>query len=121
MQPDGDDHRVRTPAVHFAHDPERRLFAQVHDVCKCIFDGRPVIKHQQQPGHRLDQEKEEGRSSHAPRVAHAHAGAADFDGMQMENERAEDREDPFAVRVGDADPENGFPDLRIDDAFLQSS
>ena len=107
--------------MHFAHDPERCLFAQIHDVGKGIFDRRPVIKHQQQAGHGFDEEEEERRPAHAPGVTHAHAGAADFDGMQVENERAQDRKDSFAVRIGDADPENGFPDLRIDDAFLQSS
>src|SRR5947209_20527256 len=30
VQPDGDDHRVRTPAMHLTHDPEGRLLAQVH-------------------------------------------------------------------------------------------
>ena len=40
----------------------------------------------------------------------------EFDRMQMKNERSEDGQDAFAIGVGDSDPEDGLPDLRVDDA-----
>ena len=107
--------------MHLAHDSERRLLAQIHDVGEGVLDGRPVIEHQEQTGNRLHQEEEERRSPHAPRVAHARARAAHLNRMQVKDERAQNGQDPLAIRVGDAHPEDGFPDLGIDDAVLQCS
>src|SRR5438132_1340296 len=41
--------------------------------------------------------------------------------MQMKNERAENGEDALSVGVRDAHPEHRFPDLGVDDAFLDCS
>src|SRR5262249_4018145 len=118
VDPDGDDHRVRAPAVDLAHDPEGDLLAQVEDVHEGVLDRRPVIEHQEQAGEGQDQEEEERHAAGAPRVAHLDAGLSRLDGMEVEDDVAEHREDALAVRVGDAHPEDRLPELARDDLLL---
>src|SRR5688500_2455217 len=119
VDPDGDDHRVRAPAVHFPHDAEGDLLSQVEDVDERVLDGGAVIEHEEETREGQDEEEEERDPARAPRVAHLDAGLARLDGVQVEHHVAEHREHALAVRVRDADPEDGLPELALDDGLLK--
>src|SRR5205814_5048577 len=97
--------------------PERNLFAQVDDVDVRVFESRPVIEHQQETGKRQNKEKEKGDSAHAPRVAHADSGFANFYRMQVKEDTPQHHEHPFAIRIRHADAEDGSVDLTFLDVL----
>src|SRR5262249_28359484 len=120
VEPDRNDHSVRAPTVDLTHDAERHLFAKIADVDVCVFECGPVIEHEQQTSECQYEKKKKSNPAHAPRVAHANARFADFDRMQVEKNAAEHDQHAFAVRIRDADTEDGSINLTILDVFANS-
>src|SRR5215467_13691683 len=104
--------------MHFAHDAEGDLLAEIEDVHESVLDRRPVIEHQQEARERQHEKKKERHASRAPGVAHLDARLPRLDRMEMQHDVAEHREDALAIGVRDADPEDRLPELARDDLLL---
>ena len=111
VQPHGDDHRVRAPPVHLAHDAERHVLAQPDDVGVGVLERRPVIEHQQQAGERQREKQKETQPAHAPRVAKLHARFPDSHRVQMQKNVRQHHEHAVAIGVRPLVPEDRRPHL----------
>ena len=117
VQPDGDHHGVRTPAMQFAQDAQRRHVAQRQDVVVGPFQRRPVIEHQQHAGDRFDQKQEEGHPAHAPGIAEGDALLLDRHRMQVQKEVGQHDHDAVAAILRGGMAEDALPDLRFANHF----
>src|SRR3984893_7705215 len=87
VQPDGDHHRVRRPAVHVADDAaEGDDELQVAHVLVGGVGSGDVIEHQEEPGDGQHDEEEEGQSAEAERVRHPDPGAPHADRVDVKEE-----------------------------------
>ena len=100
VQPDGDDHQVRGPAMHVAQKlAERDVVFEIEDVAEGLHFRGVVIKHQQDAGESEDDEKVEGDATHAPGEIVFGGVAINFCGMQVEENVGEDAEGAVARLV----------------------
>ena len=87
MQPDGDDHGVRRPAVHVANQTtEGHDELEIAHVLVGMLRRRDVIKHQVEAGDCEDDEKEEREAAQAEGVRHSDPRSPDANRMDMEHE-----------------------------------
>src|SRR5437879_4825386 len=119
-------HQVGGPAVHVPHqeaEGHRRL--ERLDVVPGLGRGGPVEEHQEDPGHRQDDEQEERQSSQAERVADLDRVTLHLHRMKVVQHAVHDHVGPVAgaVRVSLAEdrpgPEDRRPDLRPLDALRE--
>ena len=119
VQPDGDHHAVRRPAVHVPHEhPERHVELEILHVGVGVLRRRPVVEHQVDAGHDGHQEHEEGDAAHAPGEAQPRRVPAHLRRVQVQPDVARHHEDAVARRVVVAVPEDRLPDLRLGDLAL---
>ena len=81
MQPDGDDHRMGAPPVHFPHDAEWNMFPEAHDIRIGVLESRPVVKHQQKTSERQYEKQKKAKSAHTPGIPKADAMFLESNGM----------------------------------------
>ncbi len=63
-------------------------------------------------------EQEEGKTAHAPGVAHLHARMAGLDRMQMKKHVGKNRHNAVTGSIRVTVAENGFPNLAFRDGFF---
>ena len=111
MQPDRDDHCVRTPPVQLAQDTETRHISQRENVVVGPLQSRPVIKHQEDAGYCFHQKQEKSHASHTPSVTESDSLLFDRDRMEMQKEVREHHDDSIPPIHRCGMPEDTFPDL----------
>jgi len=78
------DHGVGSPAVHLAEDAERGHVAEGEDVVVGVFQGRPIVEHEQHAGHGLDENRKNVMPPMHQVVAKRDAAFAHRHGVQVQ-------------------------------------
>src|SRR6516165_6692545 len=100
MQPHGNHHQVRGPAVHVAKQfAKGNVVLEIQNVAKRLDFAGMVIEHQKYAGEGQHNEQVEGNSTHAPGVAVTNSIAVDLGGMEMEEDVREHSEGSIPRRV----------------------
>jgi hypothetical protein len=120
VRDDGDDHRLRRPAVRVAQEhAERDGEFEVLDVAVREADRRAVVEHQHDARYGQKEIKSERYPAHAPRVRPLERARADLDRVQVQPDVADDVARAVARRVlPQAAAEDGPPQLGVDDLFF---
>src|SRR5713101_3767868 len=119
VQPDEDDHAVRRPAVHVAHDhSEGDVEIEVLDVPVRVLAGGPVVEHQHHAGHHGAQVEQEGQAARAPGVPVADAVPAHLAGVQVEPDVGRNLQHAVARGVRVAVAEDGPTEVVLGDDLV---
>jgi len=120
VQPDEDDHAVRRPAVHVAHDhSEGNVEVEVLDVPVRVLAGGPVVEHQHHAGHHRAEIEKEGEPAGAPGMAVADPVPPHLRGMQMQPDVGADLQHAVARGVRVAVAEDRSPDVVVGDDLAE--